>query len=170
MSLTENKYIYGLHDSGGEALMAGKGWVVITEEVGHDPNNTNGANYSSISEQGLTVISRLNNGYGATGAIPTPQYYRDFAVRCGNFVQASKGCNIWMVGNEPNLETEWPNGNPIFPGDYAACYKLCRQEIRKRVDHQQDLVLLAGPGPWNASVKYATNETATQISTAAMSI
>lgn len=159
MSITENTYIYGLHDSGGEALLAGKGWVIITEDIGRDPYNTNGANYSAISAQGLTVISRLNNGYGSTGTIPMPQYYRDFAVRCGNFVQASQGCNIWIIGNEPNLETEWPDGNPIFPGDYAACYKLCRNEIRKRPGHGQDLVLLAGPGPWNASVKYATNPT-----------
>ncbi|MCB0194885.1 MAG: hypothetical protein KDJ65_23245 [Anaerolineae bacterium] len=159
MSITENNYIYGLHDSGGEALMQGKGWVVITEDVGRNPNDTSGANYASIAQQGLTVISRLNNGYGSTGTIPMPQYYRDFAVRCGNFVQASTGCNIWIIGNEPNLEAEWPDGNPIFPSDYAACYKLCRNEIRKRPGHQQDLVLLAGPGPWNATVKYATNPT-----------
>lgn len=159
MSITENKFIYGLHDSGGEALLQGKGWQVMTEAVGRDPKATTGADYSSIAATGLTVISRLNNGYGSTGTLPTPQYYRDFAVRCGNFAQASQGCNIWIIGNEPNLAAEWPNGNPIFPGDYAACFKLCRNEIRKRAGHRQDLVLVAGPGPWNDSVKYATNPT-----------
>ena len=157
MNITENNYIYGLHDSGGEFLMEGKGYVVITEDIGRDPNDLNGVDYSTISQWGLTVISRLNNGYGTTGTMPTPPYYHDFAVRCGNFVEASKGCHIWIIGNEPNLETEWPDGNPIFPGDYATCYKLCRNEIIKRPGHQQDLVLVAGPGPWNASVKYSTN-------------
>lgn len=158
-SIGQNEFVYGMHDTGGEHLMDGNGWVVITEEVGHNPNDTSGANYSAISDQGLGVISRLNNGYGATGTIPLPEFYRDFAVRCGNFVQASQGCNLWIIGNEPNLQTEWPEGTPIFPGDYATCYKICREEIHKRPGHENDLVLLAGPGPWNNSVKYSTNPT-----------
>jgi hypothetical protein len=156
---SENRYIYGLHDAGGEQLLAGKGWVVVTEGIGRDPNNQNGASYLPIASQGLGVISRLNNGYGSTGTIPRPEYYQNFAVRCGNFAQASQGCHIWIIGNEPNHHQEWPDGQAIYPGDYARCYRLCRADIRRRPGHQNDIVLLAGPGPWNASVTYATNLT-----------
>ena len=154
-----NRYIYGLHDRGSESLIDGKGWVVITEAIGHDPRDRSGGDYTAISDQGLGVIVRLNNGYGPLGTIPTPENYRKFAVRCGNFVQASSGCARWIIGNEPNHPQEWPEDSPIFPGQYAQCYKMCRNEILERSGHDQDLVLVAGPGPWNNTVKYATNPT-----------
>ena len=159
MSVTENDYIYGLHDTGGQHLLDGRGWLVVSEEIGHDPTDQTGGDYAAMAEQGLGLIVRLNNGYGPSGTLPNVDQYQAFAVRCGHFVQASQGCHIWIIGNEPNHPQEWPDGNPIFPGDYALCYRLCRAEIRRRPGHEHDLVLVAGPGPWNATVKYATNLT-----------
>ncbi|HUT21590.1 MAG TPA: hypothetical protein VM366_20750, partial [Anaerolineae bacterium] len=82
MAFEEPRYLYGFHDPGGEHLMveAGKpGWVLVTEEIGHDPSWPSGRDYSSLATQGLGVIVRLNNGYHPNGTIPEPQHYDDFA-------------------------------------------------------------------------------------------
>ena len=103
------KYIFGLHDPGGQHLMIDKqkqGWVLITEELGADPGGPGGPDYSNLSNQGLGVIVRLNHGYGDKGTIPRSNRYDDFAQRCGNFVEGSQGCHIWIIGNEPNLALE----------------------------------------------------------------
>src|SRR5215207_9900661 len=108
----ESQWIYGLHDPGGEQIMlaANKpGWVVFTEGVGHDPRNRSGSDYRSYSNRGLGVICRLNNGYHPQGTLPLSRNYADFAQRCANFVAASQGCRIWIVGNEANYEIERPS-------------------------------------------------------------
>ena len=147
-------YIFGIHDPGGEYLMEEKGktgWVLVTEEIGHNPNDMSGGNYSSIESHGHGVIVRLNNGYGSTGTIPLPQYYDEFAIRCGNFVQASGGCHIWIIGNETNLACEWPDGQPIYPSDYISCFLQCRSNIRSRPGHESDNVIPAAIGTYCAS-------------------
>lgn len=82
----ENQYIYGLHDPGGEHLLDGKGWVVVTEAIGHDPNDRSGVNYSAIPNQGLGVIVRLNNGYGAAYALR-------YAIETANHLEAATASN-----------------------------------------------------------------------------
>lgn len=107
----ESQWIFGLHDPGGEQIMlaANKpGWIVFTEAVGHDPRNRNGHDYRSYSGRGLGVICRINNGYHPAGTLPLSRYYGDFAQRCANFVAASPGCRLWIIGNEPNYEIERP--------------------------------------------------------------
>lgn len=107
----ESQWIFGLHDPGGEQIMlaANKpGWIVFTEAVGHDPRNRSGRDYRSFSGRGLGVICRLNNGYYPEGTLPLSRYYGDFAQRCANFVAASPGCRIWIIGNETNYEIERP--------------------------------------------------------------
>ena len=134
------KYIFGLHDPGGQHLMVEKnkqGWVLVTEELGADPGGPGGPDYRPLSDQGLGVIVRLNHGYGDNGTIPHSSRYNDFAQRCGNFVEGSKGCHIWIIGNEPNLAGErpgGPNGEVITPELYTRCYKKCRNSIRAHVD------------------------------------
>ena len=112
----ESPFIYGIHDhdtnpqeyldhirNGGVT-----GWVTATVAIGNNPNDHGGADFSHLSNQGHTVIVRLNNGYCPSGTIPEPAKYADFAKRAANFVAASQGANIWIIGNETNLAGEWP--------------------------------------------------------------
>jgi len=157
------KYIFGLHDPGGQHLMVEKnkqGWVLVTEELGADPHGPGGPDYRHLSNQGLGVIARLNHGYGNKGTIPHSSRYDDFAQRCGNFVAGSQGCHIWIIGNEPNLSWErpgGPNGEVITPELYARCYKKCRTNIRSRPGRENDQVVVAAVGPWNVDTKYPEN-------------
>jgi len=98
-------FIFGIHDFGGEEHMRAArkpGWIVFSEVVGHDPNDLTGKDYSSLSRQGLGVIVCLNNGYFPQGTLPTSSEYANFARRCANFVDASRGCSRWVIGNEMN--------------------------------------------------------------------
>ncbi|RME60717.1 MAG: hypothetical protein D6790_08830, partial [Caldilineae bacterium] len=115
-NLYESPYIFGIHEPGGEGHMAAagrKGWIVFTEGVGSDPNefratgDYNG-DYTRWSEAGFGVMVRLNNAYKPNGTIPHRQHYEDFARRCANFVRASRGCHIWIIGNEMNFWVERP--------------------------------------------------------------
>ncbi|MEZ4555822.1 MAG: hypothetical protein R2851_14740 [Caldilineaceae bacterium] len=108
------------------------------------------ADYRDLTAQGLGVMVRLDHGYAPQGTLPLPDQYPAFAQSCADFVARSRGCHIWIIGNEPNHAMEWPNGTPIFPWHYAKAYRLCRDAIRSRPGHAQDLVLLAGARPWNA--------------------
>lgn len=109
--LFDSPYIYGLHDPGGEYIMGEanrRGWIVFPEEVGSDPNNTAGKDFRLWSDQDYGIICRINNGYGTAGTIPTSNRYEDFARRTANYVAASPGCKIWIIGNEMNFSQEWP--------------------------------------------------------------
>lgn len=176
----DNRYIYGLHDPGGEdhlrieqegtlfskeiealvppaMLNLGdqpRGWIVFTEEIGHDPNDMGWADYTPYSDVGFGTIVRLNNGYKPNGTIPRPEFYEDFAKRCGNFAM-SLGNERWIIGNEPNHEQERPDGIQISPADYATCFALCYEEIKIRSPDNQ--VILAAIAPWNADTKYPAN-------------
>jgi hypothetical protein len=156
-------FIFGMHDRGGEHLMLEKskrGWVLVTEALGADPNNYSGSNYTDLSTQGLGVIVRLNHGYGTAGTIPHSSQYDNFARRCGNFVQASPGCHLWIIGNEMNLAWErpgGPDGQVITPELYAICFNKCRAEIRRRPGHSQDQVIPGAVGPWNTQTQYPGN-------------
>lgn len=164
--LLDSPYIFGLHDPGGEWIMAQaghRGWILFTEAVGSDPNDRSGTDYRPYSEQNFGVIVRINNGYGAVGTIPTPEHYAGFARRVANFVAASPGCHIWIVGNENNHPQEWPidhrGPRPILPEDYVRCFRLCREAIRGLPGHGDDLVVVAAVAPWNAQLTYPANPT-----------
>ncbi|MEA3406593.1 MAG: LysM domain-containing protein [Chloroflexota bacterium] len=160
----ESPYIFGLHDRGGEHFMswAGrKGWVLCTEELGAEPNDWRGKAYTDLVDNGFGVIVRLNHGYGEKGTLPRSSHYRDFAKRCGNFVEQSTGCHIWIIGNEPNLAVERPggprHGEVITPDKYVEAFRTCREEIRSRSNHGDDQVLTAAVGPWNTQTTYESN-------------
>ncbi|MCB0099779.1 MAG: hypothetical protein KDE46_28795, partial [Caldilineaceae bacterium] len=90
--LFDSEYIFGLHEPGGEQHMldAGKpGWLVFTEAIGSDPNDTSGKNFTSWSNQNLGILCRINNGYEPGGTVPNSAQYADFAKRCANYVRAS---------------------------------------------------------------------------------
>lgn len=161
----ENIYIYGLHDKGGEDLMLvngeAKGWVLVTEAIGTEANETGGGDYRDISSKNLGLIVRLNQSYGPNGTIPRQARYPEFAQRCANFVQNSQGASIWLIGNEMNMANEQPRQadgsnqpEPITPRRYATCYKMVRQKIKALPGHNQDLVVVGAPAPWNDQTKY----------------
>ena len=109
--LFDSPYIFGLHDPGGESIMASagrRGWILFTEAVGSDPNDVSGGDYAPWSNQDFGIICRINHGYGSVGTLPLPARYADFARRVANFVAASPGCRIWIIGNEMNHRQEWP--------------------------------------------------------------
>ena len=153
----ENPYIYGLHDAGGQHLLEHsgqkRGWILITEEIGHDPNNQGGRNYEGY--EGFGLIVRLNNAYGESGTLPHSSQYENFAKRTANFVRNSKGCHIWIIGNETNFNREAPrhigSNDPelITPDRYVRCYTMCRAAIRSLPGHQNDKVLVSPIAPWN---------------------
>jgi hypothetical protein len=152
-------HLYGFHDPGGEHLMldAGKrGWALVTDAVGHDPNWPSGLDFSYLADRGIGVIARLNNGYGSDGTIPLPRYYDDFAQRCANFVSDSRGCHIWVIGNEMNHADERPEGQPITPDLYAQCYKKVRSRIHAQAGTEHQVIL--GPvAPYNIQTTYPGN-------------
>ncbi|MFC1465363.1 MAG: C39 family peptidase [Candidatus Brachytrichaceae bacterium NZ_4S206] len=130
---------YGLHDPFDRSLFAGSGktgWVLITHRV----VNGEGYNYEDWSRSGYGVIARLNNDYGGSGTIPTPDQYDAFADQCRRWVLNSRGNLIWVIGNEMNNPREWPNQDPwnpgnnpadaITPGRYAACFNKVRAAIK----------------------------------------
>ncbi len=174
----ESPYLYGLHDVGGEHLMLemdAPGWVLITEAIGFNPDNRRGKDYSHLTDNGLSVMVRLNAGYAGTGTIPYEAHYEDFARRCANFVEASSGAHIWIIGNEPNHPIEWPGadwdwatarprtpdsaGEKITPERYVKSYLLARDAIHATPGHEDDLVLTAAIAPWNALCTYPSNPT-----------
>ena len=176
--LNDSTYLYGFHDLGGEQNMLDAclgGWVLVTEEVGYDRNNTSGSNYTDLVSRGLGVIVRLNAGYAVVGTLPYERAYDDFAQRCSHFVRSSSGAHLWIVGNEPNHPIEWPGadwdwnqnppqprrpdsrGEPITPKRYAACYARVHRAIHGTPGHEKDQVLVAAPAPWNPLTTYEGN-------------
>jgi N-acetyl-anhydromuramyl-L-alanine amidase AmpD len=175
--LNDSPYLYGFHDPGGESTMTAAGvlgWVLFTEELGHDPANQSGHDYSGLANQGLGILARLNNGYYPDGTIPSSNQYGQFAQRCANFVTHSPGCHIWIIGNEMNYPVERPGvqydfsrqppvmiapGEVITPELYASCYRQCRAAIRALPGHGDDQVIVGATAPWNNQTSYATNPT-----------
>ena len=118
----DSDYIFGIHEPGGEHLMleAGKpGWVLFAESIGHNPNDRSSKDYTPFSDQGLAVLARLNNGHHPQGTIPHNSDYADFARRCANFVAASQGCHVWIIGNETNYAVERPGSRNQSEGRSA---------------------------------------------------
>lgn len=138
----ESPYLYGIHDHSpspdgilSRAEAAGRTmYVTATVAIGANPADFGGEDFTLISNRGHTVICRLNFGYCEVGTIPLPELYADFAQRCANFVAASSGCHIWVIGNETNLATEWPprNGHKeyVSPQSYADCFRQCYDAIK----------------------------------------
>lgn len=158
--LNDSPYIYGLHDPGGEHLMAqagARGWILFTEAVGSDPNDRGGRDYSQWANAGYGILVRLNNGYEPGGTIPRADRYGDFARRVAAYVAASPGCHIWIIGNEPNFSVERPEGEVILPAMYARCYTLCRNAIKGLPGRATDQVITAAVAPWNVETTYAGN-------------
>ena len=161
MTQNEPRYIFGIHDPGGEQPMEEKGkrgWILFTERIFHDPNDHHGRDYRPWADRGFGIIARLNHDYAPGGTIPRQEYYSDFAHRVENFVANSNGCHIWIIGNEMNFAIERPHDVPITPQMYAECFKLCRVRIKDRIGHTDDRVVIGAVAPWNTDTSYPGND------------
>lgn len=155
----ESPYIFGIHEAGGEQIMADKGkkgWIVFTEALGRDRNNTSGKDFRPWADAGYGVIVRLNHGYGNDGTLPYQKHYDDFAQRVANYVNSSPGAHIWVIANECNLSVEWPRyeggAEPITAEKYADCFRRVRSKIKALPGHSGDQVVMQGVGPWNTQI------------------
>lgn len=139
---SESRWLYGIHDPGGEYLMlrAGKpGWVVLSQSIGHDPANKEGADFLRYRIHRLGVICTLNNGTLSDGTIPSSDLYDAFAARCANFVAASRGCSIWIIGSEPNSAAGRP---PVAKRSKRSVFPL---RLNRHVFPRRRQPLHAGP-------------------------
>ncbi|MGB5815804.1 MAG: hypothetical protein WBI27_11405, partial [Thermoanaerobaculia bacterium] len=161
--VAQSPYIYGIHDHEPspqpylDRIEAGgaTGWVTATVAIGTNPNDQGGDDFSWLSNRGHTVIVRLNNGYCPTGTIPEPARYDDFAQRAANYVAASSGAHIWVIGNETNLAGEWPlvggRLEYVSPQDYATLFRKVYNAIKAVRPNDQVVPQALAPfaGPYN---------------------
>lgn len=158
----ESPFLYGIHDHDPDPseflnhIKSGTGgtggWVTATVAVGANTNDFSGANFSALANAGHTVICRINYGYFPDGSIPVASRYDDFAARCKNFVANSTGCDIWLIGNESNLNAEWPfdasnnRFNYVSPAGYAVCFRKVYNAIKSV--RPNDKVMPQALAPW----------------------
>lgn len=138
--------LYGIHDLSGASLLPTDSWAVETIEIGCDPNDHSGSDFSTYFAKGIRVLARLNYSHHGDGTIPDPARYPDFAQRCANWVRASKGFYAVIIGNEPNLKGEWYGGKTITPQMYADCYLKTWRAIAAV---SRILIAPAAIAPWN---------------------
>ena len=157
----ESPYLYGIHDHDPAPhdflnrvkAQGASAWVTATVAIGSDPAQTGGDDFRWISSQGHAVIVRLNNGYCPQGTIPTPDRYDAFAQRAANYVAATQGASLFVIGNETNLAGEWPaasgHASYVSPEDYATLFRKVYAAIKAvRPDAKvisQALAPFAGP-------------------------
>lgn len=146
--------LLGIHDIEGASATPAATWLLDTVALSENPP---AKAYGSVAP-GLEIIARLNWGYGSTGTLPPADQYVRYLDAVDAYIMASSGCRRWIIGNEPNLPREWPDGQPILPSSYASCYSHAHDLIHDLAGHADDEVLLAGSGPWNAEYYYPGNE------------
>lgn len=152
------RHLYAIHDFSPQWASiirdAGvTGWSVITEEIGDDPSRVVYHDYSNLAPYNVTPIVRLNFSHHGKGTIPLPDRYDQFAQTCANFVGGARGCQHWVIGNEPNLRGERFGDIPVTPEQYAQCFAKVRAAIKQRGVQHQVIVGAVAPynvdtGPW----------------------
>jgi hypothetical protein len=119
----------------------------MTFGIGDNPDDRGGHDFRELASYGITPIARLNYSHHGQGTVSLPHRYPKFAERCRNFVAASQGCAHWVIGNEPNIIVERPQGQVITPEQYARCFGVVQTAIKSvSVNHQ---VLNAAVAPYN---------------------
>jgi len=141
----ECAWIFGIHAANAGTptdfryLFRGKdktGWVLFTEALGDDPRHGQGHDHRRWAYDGYGVIVRLNHGYDTAGTLPVRARYERFSSACSAYVQKSKGCHVWIIGNEQNNVREHPGGDKrpvehISPEMYAEAFNLTRRRIKQ---------------------------------------
>ena len=93
--LIDSPFIFGIHEPGGEQHMldaARPGWILFAENLGHNPEDLSGVDYTGYANRGLGVIARLCHGLEPEGTLPHSSQHEAFARRVANFVATSRGC------------------------------------------------------------------------------
>lgn len=141
--------LIGIHDRQGAAFSPPGTFILDTIALSENPTPPQyDANH--------TWIVRANWGYGSTGTIPVdPEKQKIFISRLAVYVEKAASCSRWVIGNEPNLSREWPDGKPIYPAQYTDFFRRCRSVIKKISGIHK--VFIAAAGPWNNELKYAGN-------------
>lgn len=150
--------LYGIHDVQGSSFLLEnncRGWLVQSVKVTADPP----ADYTALVNAGCRVLVRLNHGYGSEGTIPLPEGYETFARQCADWVAASRGAQLFIIGNEMNTAAERPRGQPILPTDYARCFLKCRAAIQAKPGFADANVIPGAIGPYNIETTYPANPT-----------
>jgi hypothetical protein len=63
----------------------------------------------NAANAGLGVVVRMHWGYGGSGTLPNSSHYSIYAANAASFCQAHQDyCRYYIVGNEANLNVEWP--------------------------------------------------------------
>ena len=138
---TSPPWIYGMHDPGEwrEIFRSAQktGWVMFDHVLNNEgqTEETISEEISNWADDKFGVLVRLVNappnadGNGG-GAIPKPDNYDAFAERCADFVKRTPDCHIWFIGNEMNIDQNWPDGQKITPENYADCFNKVYAAIK----------------------------------------
>jgi len=154
----ESPYIHGITGEGGAHLMQdAPGWIVFIHRLGLDLNQTGGFDGRKWAGQGFGVICRLQHDFSGGGTIPLPSEHARYAQRVANFVAASQGCHIWILGNEMNHEQERPVTYPIYPAYYAKLYAMTHRLVHALPGHKDDQIVVGAVAPWNNTTQYFAN-------------
>ncbi len=187
---SDSKWLYGIHGPGGEHLMlrSGKaGWIMASVNVRTACSDRRKVDFRRYGLQNLGVVCILNDGDEVSAAIPADAELERFVEQCATTVAASRGCTIWVIGDEPNADKlaptvqrsitktivrrTWRPAAPkpdherrvaqIIPGvpphEYAKCFHGCASAIHNLPGHENDAVLTAAIAPGVSDVRYAGN-------------
>lgn len=141
-----SKYLYGMHEPCPSDVMP-QGWILFLAEVGHSNDEHPGMDFTPWADAGYGIICRIQHAWGTGGCLPLPGDLEGYLQRVETLTRNSQGCDKWIIGNEPNHSTEWPNGEPLIPEYVAGVYDACRAIIDGEV-------LLPPIGPWNDEIGY----------------
>lgn len=142
-SLYESQFLHGLHDPGGESVMADKpGWIVHAISL----QETRSMDYRYLADRGFGVICRINWGWHDHGSIPASHEYGKMADESQKFVKNTQGCNIFIIGNEFNRPEE-NRGHIVAPEQAAQCHRICYQAIKHVLPESK--ILIGAIAPWD---------------------
>jgi len=140
--------LVGIHDEAGGEWMRNNGVGGLCLCHGNVTDTPAQIDMRHLSDNGIRVLYRLNHGYGGgTGTLPPQNQMMAWVDVVAQTILNSHGVWGWIIGNEMNNPTEWPNGQPITQQYYAQCYN----EIWERVSGSARLT----PGaidPYNAEL------------------
>lgn len=145
--------LLGAHDREAAGFSPAGTWILDTIALSENPTPPQyDANHG--------WIIRVNWGYGSTGTIPLdPDAQNTYLSRLVSYMKRTQNATRWIIGNEPNLSREWPNGQPIYPSAYANFYRRCRDAAYVGLGNavKNHKFLIAAAGPWNNELKYSGN-------------
>ena len=116
---------YGIHDEpGAEWGMDNgvEGYSIYSVALGTTATTID---FSQLQNAGIKMIVRLNYGYGSTGTVPNPsdlEKVDGFVGACVQTIRNSRGVWGWVIANETNNPSEFPDGEYITPQYLVSIY------------------------------------------------